>query len=530
MVFKMKGMQLTTVILVIMFLILPIITITSGKLSVENEITLTTHTSIRINSDSDFTSLNGVSSGIGTIGDPFIIENWEIDGTGYGCGIYIGNTTKYVEIRNCEIYDANSHNVQYYYDAGICLYNIENGTISNNTLYNNRYGIYLSTTSNYNNIITNNISNSISHGIYASNSDNILIDNNSVINTGNTGIYITNSDDTTVKNNTINVTGYRGIFSTLVHRHKVINNYIYNTGVDAIYQTYAINTIIDNNYLDVVDEGIGVSIGCFDIIISNNIIQHHVWEGIYVYTVDNATINNNYVTGGTSIAVCTSSTNIIVKYNTVYDSNIGIGFLYGSSNNNIVYNNNFINNSIQATDNGINLWNATYPIGGNYWDDYIGVDLYSGVNQDILGSDGIGDTPYIFPTGIDYYPIVNLISYLQPLADAGEDINIIKGGMLFDGTGSSDDMNYTWIFIYNDEVQILYGETPTFTFDIKGVYTVSLTVKNGIGVEDTDEVTITIRTMFDVISNTLFVLFICILFLLILIKVLKSLNNEFNKV
>ncbi|MFQ6084384.1 MAG: PKD domain-containing protein, partial [Candidatus Aminicenantia bacterium] len=47
-----------------------------------------------------------------------------------------------------------------------------------------------------------------------------------------------------------------------------------------------------------------------------------------------------------------------------------------------------------------------YPSGGNYWSDYIGIDLYSGPNQDQPGSDGIGDAPYTFYGGQDNYPFM----------------------------------------------------------------------------------------------------------------------------
>jgi len=44
---------------------------------------------IIITGDNDFTEANGVTSGSGTAGDPYIIENWAIDasgGTAYGFG------------------------------------------------------------------------------------------------------------------------------------------------------------------------------------------------------------------------------------------------------------------------------------------------------------------------------------------------------------------------------------------------------------------------------------------------------------
>jgi hypothetical protein len=84
---------------------------------------------------------------------------------------------------------------------------------------------------------------------------------------------------------------------------------------------------------------------------------------------------------------------------TVYDSNR-------------VYHNTFINNNLHISPD----WPDTpfddgYPSGGNYYDDYMGVDMFSGPNQDIPGSDGIGDTPYYvygqnYPEYRDRYPLM----------------------------------------------------------------------------------------------------------------------------
>ena len=48
--------------------------------------------------------------------------------------------------------------------------------------------------------------------------------------------------------------------------------------------------------------------------------------------------------------------------------------------------------------------------GGNYWSDYTGNDYYRGINQDIPGSDGIGDTPYNISgpgNNTDRYPLMS---------------------------------------------------------------------------------------------------------------------------
>jgi hypothetical protein len=56
----------------------------------------------------------------------------------------------------------------------------------------------------------------------------------------------------------------------------------------------------------------------------------------------------------------------------------------------------------------INYWNDEYPSGGNYWSDYTGIDELQGPNQDVQGSDGIGDIPSCIPLGInkDAYPLM----------------------------------------------------------------------------------------------------------------------------
>ena len=82
-----------------------------------------------------------------------------------------------------------------------------------------------------------------------------------------------------------------------------------------------------------------------------------------------------------------------------------------------------------------------------------------------------------------------------PVADAGDDETISVGTEYsFDGTGSSaDPVNYTWTFVYDGQERTLYGEAPSWTFDIAGEYTVTLTVTDDLGATDTDTVTVTVE-------------------------------------
>jgi hypothetical protein len=127
--------------------------------------------------------------------------------------------------------------------------------------------------------------------------------------------------------------------------------------------------------------------------ITGNIIGDTYGPGIY--------------TGGT-----TASNNIIVG-NTFYNSGSGLSMHYAATG--AIYHNNFINNYQPVYDDGGSFsWDNGYPSGGNYWDTYDELvegayDFYSGPDQDILGSDGVADNPYLLPGTSIYtpYPLMN---------------------------------------------------------------------------------------------------------------------------
>lgn len=114
----------------------------------------------------------------------------------------------------------------------------------------------------------------------------------------------------------------------------------------------------------------------------------------------------NYTSSG--IIGIDSDCNNIVN-NNITGNNIGIN-LIESSEQNLIHYNNIVDNAQQAHDDGINLWNRDYPFGGNHWSDYVGSDSFSGPGQDLVGSDSIGDAPYMTISGgsggKDQYPFV----------------------------------------------------------------------------------------------------------------------------
>ena len=230
---------------------------------------LTIHDSIEISGDSDFTAPNGVSSGSGTEGDPYIIEGWEIDGTITGYGIKIDSTTKYCTIQNCELYGGTG--------AGIYLDDATNITINVCELYDNDIGIYLEQT--HDNLITNCTSyeNEIT-GVIIDNCNNITLTNNDYYNEYTNGIYMESSEDCLIYNNSINECGSNGIYiNSGSSQITISNNYITNSSTNGIYIDASNNiTIIENMITE--NENIGIVLNGLtttDCIIYHNTISNN---------------------------------------------------------------------------------------------------------------------------------------------------------------------------------------------------------------------------------------------------------------
>ena len=152
---------------------------------------------------------------------------------------------------------------------------------------------------------------------------------------------------------------------------------------------------------------------CNDIIVRNNGIIDNSEFGFYAWECQRTDVTANTVVGNglagqfmhpSGLSIWDSNDTTITR-NCMRENEIGL-FLYLAENT-TVFLNDFIDNEIQGYE--MNLidaqWNSSYPVGGNYWSDYEGEDVYSGPDQDIPGSDGIGDTPYdIDETHKDNYP------------------------------------------------------------------------------------------------------------------------------
>ena len=426
-----RSAMLIVIILVVTSIPVLQIPITNGDLSAPSA--LSNHNEISITNDSQFNTTNGMVSGNGSEGNPYIIENWSIDVKNYH-GINIENTQAHFIIRNCHIYNSTSSiNIGIYFNnvtngsivdcrvtvymGGIHIYNSMRNLIHNNSVYkinnlNNRNikGIEIKdselNTINRNEVRYNGI------GIGLISSDNNTIKNNLALNNINRGIYLYESNENTCLHNRINNNSDIGMEIARCNKNKLFNNTFFNNtfnfGISGRYGHF-VHNITTNNSINgkpiiywigqsnkIIPKTAGF-IGVVDcdritvrgLAISNN------YQGILIARSQNCIIENNtFFENRYNIDIVYSDTTTI-KFNTIYNGSMGILIdisetsnihnnsifgnndgVYGSeSENNLVHCNHIINNL-----RGIAYWlGASYNL--NYNNYFSNTVNHAGVSQ-----------------------------------------------------------------------------------------------------------------------------------------------------
>ena len=195
-----------------------------------------------------------------------------------------------------------------------------------------------------------------------------------------------------------------------VHNVTIENTIIWNFTYGIYAETSSSINIRNNSLTSNAYDGIGIFYSTFTSVHDNTIVRNE-YDGIEVYNSSNNNIYGNYIAENVwyGMGLYEYSTANITRNRIV--GNYG-GIELSLSSNNAIFHNDFINQTIQAsTEFSTAKWDNDYPSGGNYWNDYIGSDVYSGPNQDQFGSDGIGDTPYnCSEDNQDRYPLMQVFT------------------------------------------------------------------------------------------------------------------------
>ncbi len=181
-----------------------------------------------------------------------------------------------------------------------------------------------------------------------------------------------------------------------------------------------------------------------------------------------------------------SSSNFEVTECTFRENNKGVrveecaGYTATFHKNNLIKNSNVDAESV----NSEVLWD--FAGFGNFW--YRAIYEYGFTDGN---GDGIADQEWSL-TGLqkDHFPLMKPVDFEDPVSEAGPNIKVKQHRSFdLDGSGSQDDTwvaNYTWTIELPEEDVVVYGEKPRVTVEVAGVFTVTLRVADALGHVDTD--------------------------------------------
>lgn len=179
--------------------------------------------------------------------------------------------------------------------------------------------------------------------------------------------------------------------------------------LDAVEIRGTKNVVIENNSFALTDRAID-AYGCSGIEIRNNSLILNDWCGVHLHSdVSWCNVTGNWFAWNDGEGIAMEGANITIAWNSFVESGVAIE---GGRYDLLVHHNDFIQNREPINPYVCTraFWDDGYPSGGNYYSDYTGLDEFSGPDQNISGSDGIGDLPYVHDSYLlyeDRYPLMS---------------------------------------------------------------------------------------------------------------------------
>jgi parallel beta-helix repeat protein len=329
------------------------------------------------------------------------IENVQLNGK-FFFGIYISESS-YNTVTGCTI--ASNGN-------GISLYSSIQNTITGNIIIGNDIGLDLMESSD--NVFRNNrLDNTHNIAVYGAELSHFIhdMDDSNTISDDKKVYYFVDKENLVITPDTFPDVGFLALVSCT---NITVYDITLTKNVQGVLLVSTTGSTIAQCEITYNYAGIMLFASSSNVFSENIITNNNRGIQFSMLSTANRIFSNNIADNRGGIFLFNSSQNIITDNNITNNDNYGIGL--SSSSYNLIRSNYFTRNGIQVYDAStgdssvtasMNTWHVTYPVGGNYWSDYTGVDVKSGSNQDQEGSDKIGDTPYIIDNNNkDYYPLM----------------------------------------------------------------------------------------------------------------------------
>ncbi len=308
----MKKVGCVVAFIIFMILITSSVSIQNSKIfSQDDSLTkgneYTGHVRIKIDGNGDFDFAHGVVGGSGTYTDPYIIKGWKINANRTEYGILIENTSAYVVIEDCYIYNtshrtgnsAGSGFWDFYDDGGIKLIRASNILIKNVVLKDGDSGIFIEGGENiwveklrFDNYL-------LWASIYVNSSRRVTVEDNT-FNLHFGEIIIRNSQYLTVEKNVFNMDGDNDISVKNVRYLRVSNNQIHGekkgsfTGIDVASSQ---DVVLENNTIVDMGTAIRVASSANSKIVNNTMVNCSIVVGGNISDISTYNLHGNTVNG-----------------------------------------------------------------------------------------------------------------------------------------------------------------------------------------------------------------------------------------
>ena len=232
-----------------------------------------------------------------------------------------------------------------------------------------------------------------------------------------------------------------------------------------------------------------------DLVIRGNRLQANE-KGVYVWGTENIAVSGNNISESNQTGFDLRDSQLVTIENNTFQGSGDTGLFLEGTQAVAVFSNEFLSNVRHAFDSGGNgnLWNAPYPLGGNYWSGYSGPDACSGVNQDVCtGGDGFGDIVYVVTSGwaIDRYPILRNQRPVAAFSVTPGSGNVTTdftadAGASWDPEDGTAGLGYRWDWEDDGTWDVPFSPsiTATHRYPSPGNYTIRLEVHDAPGLRD----------------------------------------------